>query len=801
MPPKAQGPSRQNHYVPEWYQRGFILEGGKHWLLDLSPPRRRPDGTPILIRPNRRSPKSAFWELDLYVTRFGEQFNDEVETVLFQGIDDFGALAVRAFLGGDARLVHEQYQPLLNYMGAQKLRTPKGLDWIRSRYPALLQVELLVEMQHLRHMFGALWAEAVHEVVSAEDSEVKFLVTDHPVTTFNAVLPSNAVVQAYPNDPPITWNGTQTLFPLDSNHLLILTHVGYAKDPSAVELAAKRTNARYFGNSMLRTDCLIRGRCFDREAVITVNAWLKGRAHRYIAAGKPQWLYPECELPLDHARLAELLRPPEKELWRYGGETYFGFNDGTHGYCDAYGRTSREHEFVAKASPVSPPPNEEACPCGSGQPYGKCCERLAPWERPPWDILSLRERNLGFLRAIVGVLDLNDDDAWNRVQRTLSDEQVAQLHRISQGLWPENTDLTALLPRPDDGRVRAVYMGPSDPRTSGESFMSLVPLFDQILVMDPFIAARNLRPEFSPVTSPAQHKLQFLKNVWFWLLLEPLIVAGRVLVFPDPGDLSPDFQRAMREMAEARTATCEPASVDLAKFENLAREDFRRSLLLLPDDTLLPLFKKITPDKPDAFVQKGIDYMRREAESDPMALLQTLGTGERLSQALVTRSVNLEVALFIAQSTGAVPVTDVTSLWNHLHDHTRAAQSGVSAPTNLGALCMQAVLNPFHGLSIAESPLAADARTALRQVLQARQSRSEDVAQKFEALGECLDALKSEVMRLYGSEAKFALQLTCSMPTAGFELPTVQRLVVGFGRGEQPILVGLALFRATQGDT
>lgn len=797
MSPRAQGPSRQNHYVPEWYQRGFIIERGHHWLLDLSPLQSRPDGTPVPRRANRRAPKSAFWEHDLYVTRFGEKFNDEVETVLFQGIDDFGALAVRAFLGGDVRQVHEHYQPLLNYMGAQKLRTPKGLDWIRNRYPALSQVELLVEMQHLRHMFGTLWAEAVHEVVSAEDSEVKFLVTDHPVTTFNAVLPGDAAPQSYPNDAPITWNGTQTLFPLDGNQLLILTHVDYAKEPSAIELAAKRTNARFFGNTMMRTDRLIRGRRFDDEDVIAVNAWLKGRARRYIAAGKPEWLHPERERPLDPARLAELLRPPEEEMWRYGGETYFGFKDGTYGYRDAYGRTSHEHEFVAKAPPASPPGLGDPCPCGSGQHYDVCCERLAPWERPPWNVLSLRERNLGFLRAIAGVLDLRDEHSWNRVRRTLSDEQVAQLHRISQGLWPENTDLTALLPRPGDGRVRAVYMGPSDPRTSGESFIGLVPLFDQILVMDPLLAARNLRPEFSPVTSPAQHKLQFLKNIGFWLLLEPLIVSGKVLVFPDPGDISPDFQRAMREMAAARTLKWGPAAEDLAKFENLAREDYQRSLLLMPDDRLLPLFKESAPDEPDAFVQETIDYMRREAESDPMALLQTFNAHDQFSQTLIVRSVNLEVAIFIAQSTGAIPVTDVTSLWEHLHDHTRASRMGESALANRHPLHMPMLPNPFDGLAIAESSAAIEARAALYRLHRA-QSRSEDVAPALQALCESLDALCNEVARLHGTNGEIAMQLTPSMPATGFDSPTAQRLVVGFGREEPPIFVGLAMFRATR---
>ena len=127
--------SRKNHYVPEWYQAGFAIDRAPNWLLDLQP-RSRPDGTPIVSVPRPRAPASGFWEKDLYVTRFGDELNDQVETVLFQGIDDFGANAVRAFILGDPAQMQAHYQRLFDYLGAQKLRTPKGLDWIRSRYPA-----------------------------------------------------------------------------------------------------------------------------------------------------------------------------------------------------------------------------------------------------------------------------------------------------------------------------------------------------------------------------------------------------------------------------------------------------------------------------------------------------------------------------------------------------------------------------------------------------------------------------------------------------------------------------------------
>lgn len=30
----SQSPSRQNHYVPEWYQKGFSSEGAFNFFLD-----------------------------------------------------------------------------------------------------------------------------------------------------------------------------------------------------------------------------------------------------------------------------------------------------------------------------------------------------------------------------------------------------------------------------------------------------------------------------------------------------------------------------------------------------------------------------------------------------------------------------------------------------------------------------------------------------------------------------------------------------------------------------------------------
>lgn len=795
--PQLRAPSRKNHYVPVWYQTGFQLHATDNWLLDISAPRLRPDGTPIDFSPRRRPAKSSFWENELYVTRFGEVINDEVETVLFQEIDNFGADAVRAFVAGDERAMHYQLESLLSYLGAQKLRTPRGLAWIQTRFPALSQVELLTELQHLRHMFGTLWAESVREIVSAESSEVKFLVTDHPVTMFNAALPADAPQFVHPMDPPLTWNGTQTLFALDANHLLILTHVPYAKDPDHIEAAAKRINARYFGDALMRTDAPIRSRRCTTDQVITVNAWLKSRARRYIAAAESDWLFPEAHGRPEPGALAQFLRPPRDGLWGYGGEIYIGYEDGSHGYRDQYGRTSTDHEVVAKQPPSEQPRLDEMCPCGSGDTYGSCCEPRPIWDRAPWDVLSLRERNLWFINALFNVLELESDTPWTQVQCELSDEQVAQVHRLSQWLWPGDTDLAALLPTRGSGKVRALYMGLSDPRLVGENVAALCPVFDQILVMDPFAFARNMRPEFSPVDNPDQHKQQFLKNALFWISLTPLIQAGKVLVFPDPGDVNPGLQRAVLEMARARTAQLELEPAEYEEMRWLMEEDVKRSMRRMPDEFWLAMLRQSDPRISDEEAAQVVDFMRRQQEHDPFALLQPMVEG-RTGQLLMMRAVNLEVALFVAQITGAVIVTDVSAMWRQLHAHTRAAAAGSDTSNEL---CFTASLDPGSAVEVTEFSESESLQAAFRHLKTTIDQRCErdEIVRALHGVQTRLDAFSVPIEAMDADLPRAQITLTPSVPRSGFESPTAQRLVVSFGNEDTPAYVGVALFRRTVG--
>lgn len=192
--------TRRNHYVPIWYQKGFVrATPPRLHYLDVSPVEAAPPGgsTGAAPRLQRTSPRQCFWSRDLYTTLFFGAPNDEIERFLFGSIDTNGAVAVRAVADGEPRVVHDSFQNFFSYIDAQKIRTPKGLDWIRARYGKLNQHELMREMQALRQMHCAMWMEAVREVVSAEDSEIKFIFTDIYLKAYDSIPALRAGLTRY----------------------------------------------------------------------------------------------------------------------------------------------------------------------------------------------------------------------------------------------------------------------------------------------------------------------------------------------------------------------------------------------------------------------------------------------------------------------------------------------------------------------------------------------------------------------------------------------------------------------------
>jgi hypothetical protein len=805
--------TRRNHYVPVWYQKGFSsVSPARLHYLDLRPKLSEEGASrksPLL----KSAPKQCFWFQDLYTTMFFGTPNDEIERFLFGAIDNDGAVAVRDVADGDPRKVHDGFQDFFSYLDAQKIRTPKGLDWIRARYGKLDQHQLMDEMQALRQMHCTMWLEAVREVVSAENSDVKFILTDHPVTVYNAQCPPDHDQCRYPVDPPIELIGSQTLFPLDASHCLILTNLEYAKNPTGVDLLRIRQNARHFGHTLARTDAWIRIRKLARDQVMAINHVLKSRAHRYIAAGEEDWLYPERAGPLDWSAAGKILLPPERELWHFGGEIVVGYTDGTSSYQDAFGRTSPSSEHLLKEVPVEDQAADQSCRCGSGKSFESCCRDLPLEDRRPTDVFSIRERNLTFFRGIENILGLNRSKTWEDMRRELSDEQVAQIHTVYAALWPKDTGIADLLPRPDGRVFRALYVGIIDPRTIAASVIGWLRYFDEILVLNPFTNAALMRPEFSPIDSPGQYKEQTIKNVALVMALAPFIYDGTVHLIPDPIEFNDTFRQGVWTIAKERRGQMKPDSIDFELGRALGEDDFKRMWARLPDEDLRRQIRESDPEVADDKITELIAYIRKQHAADPLALIQPLAAGKDGGQLMVMRGVNFELALFLAQLTGAAIYSD-----QHLtrEDLTAArdpssrerAQSDRILPLKLAI-----ALHPEKTRTARETRTAQAARNAL-QALFATSLAQRDVPNDA-AVEAALEAVKEAVnahLPLAKGPSKstgkhedtvFKIGAQLIVPPQGYGLTAVRRFLVAFGRRRHTSAVPFAILfgRAATADS
>ena len=661
--------SRNNHYVPIWHQSGFIEPNlDRYEYLDLSPRLHKlKDGQ---VKPERSRftsyPSQCFVQRDLYSTFFGATVNDEIERKLFGAIDTTGAPAVKAFAGEDKNAWVQQFEALFAYIDIQKLRTPKGLDGLRTLYPDLTQNELMWEMQGLQTISCATWAEGVREIVSAEDSAVKFILTDHPVTVFNPGLPPRSRASGARLEPNIALKGSQTIFPLNRDFCLILTNLEYARDPTVDPLEV-RTAPRNYRRSLTRTDAFIRSRKLSEAQVRQINMAMKVNSRRYVAAGQEAWLYPEAGTPPTWSEIATTLRPPDDELWHFGGEILTRFADGTVRFQDEFGRAEPEHlaHFTIEAAS---PKRGEACGCGSARAFRDCCEGVPKYLRPSWTQLSIRARNQALYRAAFKIFDLGGDRSWTDVRRDMTDEKIREFYEAFAAMWPLETDLLQLLPKPD-GRPRAVYAGILHPDVVTEVATGAGLYFGEIIIEFPFTHPRIIRPEHGPLENPRAYRGEILKSLLFFLRLMPLVDAGLVSLIPDPGAFDAHLRETTLSMAQARYTgrDVKPEPDDRAMV--LMEAAGRRTLLQLPERILAAQFRKQTPGLSDGDISRLMKEIARQRKEDPLAVLQPGGIpgGKKNGQLdAMTMGPNFEMAMFLAQATGACILTDARPRFREL---------------------------------------------------------------------------------------------------------------------------------------
>ncbi len=164
------GEYKNNHYTPIWYQKRFLPDpSSEHELyyLSLKPPQFI-DGkgkTHIGNAVRKLGFKHCFAEEDLYTTNFYGVELKTIEQLFFGKIDARGKAAVEwcasfSHPWDGSNCIND----LLLYMSTQKLRTPKGLAWLRDQASKLGRQDknsILALMTSLRQLYGSIWMECV----------------------------------------------------------------------------------------------------------------------------------------------------------------------------------------------------------------------------------------------------------------------------------------------------------------------------------------------------------------------------------------------------------------------------------------------------------------------------------------------------------------------------------------------------------------------------------------------------------------------------------------------------------------
>jgi hypothetical protein len=201
------------------------------------------------------------------------------------------------------------------------------------------------------------------------------------------------------------------------------------------------------------------------------------------------------------------------------------------------------------------------------------------------------------------------------------------------------------------------------------------------MIENPFVHAGTVRKKFSPVENPKAYRQEFLKTVVFFLTVMPLVELGLINLIPDPCSFDVHLRDQMWQMAKSRTAGIQIDRRNEPRMEKLMKEDFQRGIMSLPRDVLRSQIGKAVPGLNELSEEETLRYIEQLKDRDPLAVLQedSLAGGKEGGQLnMMKLAPNFEMAMYLAQATGACIITDSLFRWMEIK---RAIRKRAGAPS------------------------------------------------------------------------------------------------------------------------
>jgi hypothetical protein len=310
----------------------------------------------------------------------------------------------------------------------------------------------------------------------------------------------------------------------------------------------------------------------------------------------------------------------------------------------------------------------DPCSCGSGIKFKKCCLNKHSSPTPAISIpLTLNERTTILYNAMVDIFGVKNAKEWNDIKKFVTGDRISHFHKIIASLWPPDTNLEPLLPKSDDGKLRAFYMGRHRPDLIIKNIVRYSLYTDEILILLPFQNPWSIRSEFNPILNPDQYKSYMLQNIDFTLRLAPWIFSGHVKFIPDPGDFDYELRKKTFELAENQKENFNFSLEDIPdEIEYVKEHFFKPFIMCAPEDYLRRTLKKWKPEITPEETNEMIAAMRKTVENDPYMINEP--RVERKGQLLVSKcGTSIGMGLYISNLTGAYMFTDWKPKWDLIH--------------------------------------------------------------------------------------------------------------------------------------
>src|SRR5258708_31203336 len=268
----------------------------------------------------------------------------------------------------------------------------------------------------------------------------------------------------------------------------------------------------------------------------------------------------------------------------------------------------------------------QPCPCNSGKKYKDChfgkSDRTA---LSGWADVPVLERNRMLIRAAEDIFGFRRGRSWQQFKRDIADEEIRQFFKVHGSMWGPETNWEGIMRKAGDGKLRGLDLGDIRPELILQNLIRFSLYSDQILVVDPFPNARNLKPRYNPVENPGNFKADTIKLIHFLFQIAPWIETGVVQLIPDPGEIDRALRWETIDLARARHANIEPDEADLADTYEVGRHEVRRFLFALDESTILRQVEQSGQKLNETEKKLFIQYARNELRNNPVAWDRPVG--------------------------------------------------------------------------------------------------------------------------------------------------------------------------------